>query len=120
MRGLVSYLLVPRNPSWDFEAVRGNPVRLRNCPAAVSGNDIVIRTGSDHLGSDGEGARDASRGEPQGSTPTSPKTCQCTAAAVRPCPSPRGKAGSPRLAGLDPSVVASPVTLGILYREVDP
>ena len=42
MRGLVSYLLVPRNPSWDFEAVRGNPVRLRNCPAAVSGNDITI------------------------------------------------------------------------------
>jgi hypothetical protein len=42
VRGLVSYLLVPRNPSWDFEAVRGNPVRLRNCPAAVSGNDITI------------------------------------------------------------------------------
>ena len=79
MRGLVSYLLVPRNPSWDFEAVRGNPVRLRNCPAAVNGNEITIdaipsgTTAIKHWAS-APGSGDV--GLVDDETPMSPKTCQ--------------------------------------------
>ncbi len=62
-----------------FAEVRGNPVRFRDCPAAVSGNDSrpgrAMTRGGNSTGPRAWEAT-ASRRRLRGAVPASPKTCQ--------------------------------------------
>jgi hypothetical protein len=59
------YMVLTNDPSTDMlwllvfvrlapDGLKGKPVKIRHCPAAVSGNETGQRTGSPYLGSDGK------------------------------------------------------------------
>lgn len=53
---LPSFAAINCGPCWSsehYQRVRGNPVRLRDCPAAVSEHESTTRTSSLELGSGG-------------------------------------------------------------------